>query len=131
MGLRVMLAEPGCMRVSLPLAPNRNPHGTLFGGALAAVGLATGWLLLHTEIERAGLIAMLVGQRGDCEFLAPGEADCIAESRVEPEPLAAFIGRLRNHGRARMTLETVIRVGEQVIARHAGTYVALPENHRR
>lgn len=128
MGLRVLEAQPGRVRIALPLAPNHNPHGTVFGGALSAVGLLTGWVLLHGAFEAAGLQAKLVGQRGDCEFLAPADGDCIAECLCPAAELAAVLSSFRDRGRARLSLDTLIRAGEREVARHRGTYVALPES---
>ncbi|MGQ0621981.1 MAG: YiiD C-terminal domain-containing protein [Panacagrimonas sp.] len=127
MGMRVLALEPGRVRVHLPLAPNINPHGTLFGGALAALGLASGWILLHAAFERAGVAAKLVGQRSDCTFIAPATADCIAETGCAPADLDRLLASFVERGRARMTLETLIRVGQQDVVRHSGTYVALQE----
>jgi thioesterase domain-containing protein len=46
MGLRVHRAVPECVEITLPLAPNVNPHGTIFGGAQAATCLVGGWMIL-------------------------------------------------------------------------------------
>lgn len=131
MGLRVIEAEPERLRVHLPLAPNVNPHGTVFGGALAALGLVGGWVLLHTAFERAGLAVQLVGKQGTCDFLAPATGDCIAETLCAPAELDALLTQFRERGRARHALTTVIRVGEREVARHLGVYTALPATDHR
>lgn len=131
MGLRVIEADPECLRVRLPLAPNVNPHGTVFGGALAALGLVGGWMLLHSAFQRAGIDAQLVGKQGNCDFLAPATGDCIAETRCTPAELDALLAQFRERGRARHSVTTVIRVGEREVARHVGVYTALtPTEHR-
>lgn len=131
MGLRVLDAEPGRLRVHLPLAPNVNPHGTVFGGALAALGLVGGWLLLHTAFQRAAVDAQLVGKQGSCDFLAPATGDCVAETLCTSAELDALLAQFRERGRARHTVTTVIRVGEREVARHLGVYTALSPTENR
>lgn len=128
MGLRVLAAEPDQVRIALPLAPNHNPHGTVFGGALSALGLVTGWVLLYGAFAAARLPAHIVGQRGDCEFLAPATGDCIAEARCTAAERAALLSSFRDRGRARLQVQTVIRCGALDVARHSGTYVAFSES---
>lgn len=125
MGMEVLLLEPTRLQVRLPLAPNVNPHGTVFGGALAALGLATGWMLLHAAFTRADCAVRLVGKRGDCSFLAPATGTCIAEARCAELDLAQLMTRVREQGRARQEIETIIRVGEIDVALHRGVYSAL------
>lgn len=131
MGLRVLQAEPECLLLHLPLAPNVNPHGTVFGGALAAVGLVSAWTLLYAAFVRAGVEVSLVGKQAQCDFIAPATGDCIAETRCTQAELDALLAQFRARGRARHTLTTHIRVGEVEVARHLGVYTALtPADHR-
>lgn len=125
MGMEVVALEPARLQVQLPLRPNLNPHGTVFGGALAALGLATGWMLLHAAFARAGLATKLVGKQSECLFLAPASADCIAEAHCAEAELELLMARFREQGRARQELETIIRVGAVDVARHRGVYSAL------
>lgn len=125
MGMEVVLLEPARVQVLLPLAPNLNPHGTVFGGALAALGLATGWMLLHAAFARADLAVKLVGKQSECLFLAPATTDSIAEACCAEIDLDLLLARFRDQGRARQEVETVIRVGDIDVARHRGVYSAL------
>lgn len=126
MDLRVRSATPDRLELVLPLAPNVNPHGTVFGGALAATGLVGGWMLLHAAFMRAGMSVQLVGKEGRCEFLAPATHDCVATTTCESGDLDALLARVVERGRARQELLTIIRVGEVEVARHHGVYTALP-----
>lgn len=125
MGMEAVLLEPTRLQVRLPLAPNVNPHGTVFGGALAALGLVTGWMLLYAAFVRADCAVKLVGKQGDCSFLAPATGSCMAEARCADLDLDRLIARVRQQGRARQEIETIIRVGEIDVARHRGVYSAL------
>ena len=125
MGMRVLELDAERIRVGLPLEANRNPHGTVFGGSLAALGLASAWMLLHARFTAAGLPVTLVGKRGECDFLAPAQTDCVAETRCDAEAQAALFEAFRQKARARQALTTVIRAGDVEVARHQGLYTAL------
>jgi thioesterase domain-containing protein len=127
MQMQVLVLEPDRIEVRMPLAPNRNPHGTVFGGALSALGLVSGWMLLHAALEEDGLPAALVGQQSHTDFLAPAAGDCVAECVCPRETLDRLRSSFRERRRARLSLDTLIRVGALPVARHAGVYVALQE----
>lgn len=131
MGLHVLDAQPLRLRVHLPLAPNVNPHGTVFGGALAALGLVSAWMLLYLAFQRAGVEVKLVGKQGQCDFLAPADGDCIAETACAAADLDTLLAQFAARGRARHSLTTVIRVGDREVARHLGVYTALPDHDPR
>lgn len=125
MDLRVRSAERERLVLHMPLAPNVNPHGTVFGGAMAAVGLIGGWMLLHAAFARAGLESKVVGKEGRCEFLAPAISDCVVETHCPGAELDALLAYFRKYRRARQALTTVIRVGPLEVTRHHGVYTAL------
>lgn len=125
MGMEVVVLEPARVHVRMPLAPNVNPHGTVFGGALAALGLLSGWVLLHAAFARADLAVKLVAKHSDCRFLRPASGACIAESCCAQRDLDLLMAQWREHGRARQELETIIRVESLDVARHRAVYSAL------
>lgn len=125
MGLRVHSATRERVEIALPLAPNVNPHGTIFGGAQAAACLVGGWMILHAAFARAGMPAQIVGKEARCEFLAPATSDALVVTTCEAAELDALLARFTEHGRARQELLTVVRVGETEVARHRGLYTAL------
>lgn len=125
MGLSVLDAAPDRIALRLPLAPNVNPHGTVFGGALAALGLVSAWTLLYVAFRHAGLAVHLVGKESRCEFLRPAQADCVALTTCAPEALAQLLDEFRARGRARHALETRIQVDGVDVVRHQGVYTAL------
>jgi thioesterase domain-containing protein len=102
-----------------------NPHGSVFGGALTALGLVGAWMLLFASFAREGLDVKLVGKQSRCDFLAPATGDCIAETRCAPEALRELFAAFRERGRARQALDTLIRVDGVDVARHHGVYTAL------
>ncbi|MGQ0697799.1 MAG: YiiD C-terminal domain-containing protein [Panacagrimonas sp.] len=125
MQMRAVLLEPGRIQVHLPLQPNTNPHGTVFGGALTALGLASGWMLLHVGFVDAGVEAKLLGKRSEIDFVAPGTGDCVAEALCQPAELDRLIARYRERGHVRLALQTIIRTNQIEVARHNGVYTAI------
>ena len=131
MDLRVARLDEAGVTLDLPLAANVNDKGTAFGGALASAMILAGWSLPRLLMRRAGLKAELVIGRCEIRFLRPVggafQATC-------PWPDAAdcerFIRRLRQSGKASLTLDPEIRADGEVAARLSAKYAALgnPEN---
>ncbi|MGH8462141.1 MAG: YiiD C-terminal domain-containing protein [Stenotrophobium sp.] len=125
MALRVLRSEIGVVEISAPLAPNRNPHHSVFGGSLATLGIVCGWLLLNRGLEAEGLDAQLVIQNSECEFIAPAGDTCTAVAEMPQQEWPRFLAMLRRRGRARITVSTEIRVRGRRVLEHRGSYVAL------
>ncbi|WP_028081159.1 YiiD C-terminal domain-containing protein [Solimonas soli] len=100
MSLRVTHADEAALAIDAPLTPNRNPHGTVFGGSLATLAIVAGWTLLYRALGRSGLAAALVIQHVECDYLAPADRAFRAAARL-PEAWPHFLETLRAKGRAR------------------------------
>lgn len=127
MGMKVLALDAGRVQIHLPRARNLNPHSSVFGGSLTALGLVSGWSLVFSAFERAGVPTKLVGQRSECDFLSPATGDCVSETACDESELKALVQRFRDGGKARLAVDTVIRVGDIDVARHHGVFAALPE----
>jgi thioesterase domain-containing protein len=125
MGLRVHSATRECVEIALPLAPNVNPHGTIFGGAQTAACLVSGWMLMHASFARAGIPAQVVGKEAHCEFLAPATGDCLVVTTCEAAELDTLMTRFTQYGRARQQLLTIVRLGGIEVSRLQGLYTAI------
>lgn len=123
MALRVIGFDGQSLELGVPLAPNRNHHGSAFGGSLATLGIVTGWALVDEALRAAGLPARVVVQHSDCDYLAPASADCSATARL-PEQWPRFLATLRKHRRARVDIATMITAGGLHCVRHHGRYAA-------
>lgn len=130
MDLRVLKSADDEVQIAAPLSANRNLHGTAFGGSLAALGMVTGWALLHLAMRRASLSAQLVIQRSEIDYVAPVAGDFFASSRLSKDAWPAFVAALQKRGRGRITVQTEIRAAASahaapVAALHRGRYVAV------
>ena len=123
-GVYVVLTEPYRIEIRAPMAPNRNHHGSMFGGSLAMLGIVSGWALVNRALDEAGLAVKLVVQKSECEYLAPAIGEVAAAGELSADDWQAFTGRLRERGRARIQVETQLSVAGQPVVRHHGVFAA-------
>jgi len=122
---RVQVLEPDRVVVFAPLSANANHHGTAFGGSLATLAILSGWVLVQRALDGACVDARLMVQRSECDYLEPGDADLLAESRLPEDEWPRFLQMLQRRGRARITVDTQIRIGAREVVRARGTYAAI------
>ncbi|MFT4045117.1 MAG: YiiD C-terminal domain-containing protein [Solimonas sp.] len=123
MALRVTQAEARHLRIVAPLAPNRNPHGTVFGGSLATLGIVAGWTLLYRALSAARLPASLVIQHYDCDYLAPADREFTAAAHL-PDDWPRFIQTLRTKQRARCDVAVQLSCDDRVVLTATARYAA-------
>lgn len=126
MAIRVRRLDADCVEIRAPLPPNRNHHGTAFGGSLATLAILSGWTLVQRGLDTAGITAKLMVQRSECDFLAPAEVDFVAESRFAGEAeWPRFIEQLHHRGRARIAVDIRIHADAGVAMRTRAIYAAI------
>jgi thioesterase domain-containing protein len=126
MGVRVTMATVERVQLSAPLAANVNHNDTIFGGSAVALATLAAWTLLHLRIERAGLRARLVIQRGSTEYERPIPGDFDAICRFSDElAWERFRVTLVRRGRARLTLAAHLLYQAQRMGAFEGDFVAL------
>lgn len=111
------------IRVSAPLEPNVNIHGTGFAGSLYSLAVLSGWALCMHLIETLELDAELVVGRAEIRYRAPvrGTIECRAAcSAAERE---AFATGVRDAGKGKMRLEIAVGDGPEAIL--DATFVAI------
>lgn len=127
LGLDIVHHGPDRVELTAPFEPNRNGHGTLFGGSAVSIALIAGWLLVHGWVETADIDADVVIHHLDARFDTPIDEDARAVADTPP-PRARerFEKTLTRRGRAR--IDVPIRVGGIGGSRATelvGRYVAL------
>lgn len=126
LGARVIELGEQQVRLSAPLSPNLNHHGTAFGGSLATLGILAGWVALHHGMERAGVTGSLVVRQTTLDYLKPVTGELLAESRLPDGTWQEFVAALREARRAKIEVFSVLRCGDADAVRVRGSYVALP-----
>ena len=111
------------IRVSAPLSPNINIHGTGFAGSLYSVAVLTGWALCTHLIDEAGIDADLVVARAEISYRAPvnGDIECRCSASVAQR--ASFVQAIQERGKGKLSLD--ITVGDLPQASLQATFVAI------
>ena len=121
-----------------PFAPNRNNHGTVFGGSIATLMLLTGWALLQPRMDEEVPGSLAVIARSDVSYRAPVEGDLYARTHpVDETDLARFMADLRKKDKAVISIkgsaagapeELALEGWEKIAAAHfTGTFVGMME----
>lgn len=111
------------IRVTAPLSPNINIHGTGFAGSIYSLAVLTGWALCTHIIDELGLDAELVVARAEIAYRAPVEGDLDCRSSTDAAQREAFLQSFRERGKARLVLD--VAVGELPQASLHATFVAV------
>ncbi len=125
--VRVATLDATQIRLSAPLAPNLNHHGTAFGGSLAALGILAGWCVVHHGLAEHALDVALVVRRSTLDYLRPGTGELHAESRLPLPQWTTFIERLRQGQRARLEIDSRVYSDGGDAVQVRGVYVATPQ----
>ena len=123
MRARLERCDAAGLSLVAPLEPNINDKGIAFGGAMAALAALTGWALTRTTLQAHGETAEIVITESTQKFLRPVRGDIITEcQRPDAETVERFIHRYRQHGKARWTVEVVIRAEGEPAMTFTGQY---------
>ncbi|RUQ35221.1 MAG: thioesterase [Candidatus Competibacteraceae bacterium] len=123
MQARLERCDASGLALTAPLEPNVNDKGTAFGGAMAAIAALTGWAMTTITLREHGENAEIVITDSTLKFLRPVRESIVAEC-VLPETAVVehFIQRYRHRGKARWTVEVVIRAGGEPAMTFSGQY---------
>jgi len=110
MQAQVEHSDANRLALTAPLEPNINDKGTAFGGAMAAMAALTGWAITTITLRDHGETAEIVIIDSTLKFLRPVRETIVAEC-VPPDAAAVetFINRYRQRGKARWTVDVVVR----------------------
>ena len=111
------------LALTAPLEPNINDKGTAFGGAMAAIAALAGWALTTLALRDHGETAEIVIIDSTLKFLRPVREIVVAEC-VPPDAAAVeqFIDRYRQRGKARWTVEVIVRANGEPAMTFKGHY---------
>lgn len=123
MQARLERCDASGLTLTAPLEPNVNDKGTAFGGAMAAISALTGWAMTTLTLREHGESAEIVITDSTLKFLRPVREVIVAEC-VLPETTVVehFIQRYRHRGKARWTVEVVIRADGAPAMTFSGQY---------
>lgn len=126
MGVRVIACGQDGVTLAAPLAPNLNHRATVFGGSASAIAILAAWAWLHFALRAADLRCRLVIQRNTMDYVAPIDGDFTARCEgLGGVAFEKFVRTLKRHGKARSELGAQLLLGDKVVAKFAGEYVAV------
>ena len=123
MQARLERCDNAGLTMQAPLAPNINDKGIAFGGSMAAIAALTGWAITTLTLREHGETAEIVIIDSTLKFLRPVRETIVAEC-VPPDAAAVekFIERYRQRGKARWTVEVVVRADGEPAMTFSGQY---------
>ncbi|MEM1263123.1 MAG: YiiD C-terminal domain-containing protein [Pseudomonadota bacterium] len=130
MELKASAAEPNRIVLDLPLNPNRNHKGTMFGGSLASLATLACWSLIHVRMRNDNLAGDLVVSRSTMSYTAPVQSACQARCVFANEAAWSKCRRLLNRrGRSRLELSSELSSAGQSVATFDGEFgIVIPDS---
>lgn len=125
MGVDLVSWDGATVMVEAPLAPNLNTHGTAFGGSLYNVAAMTGWSAVHLTLMDAGHTPSVWVAKGEIEYKIPVRGAIRGIASVDAESRQQLLRAYESKGRAKITLDIVIREGEQDAVILKAVYAAM------
>ncbi len=140
-GIRILEAEPGHVKLMMPLEPNKNHVGIMYAGALFTLAEIPGGTMSASTFELGKYFPIVKDLR--MSFVAPATTDITVEVRLDDETIAGIRSELDEKGKADYgwTSELVDSSGTVVarehqrvpapLARPTLARVTAPETHIR
>ncbi len=115
------------IRVSAPLEPNINIHGTGFAGSIYSLSVLTGWALCTHIMDELAMDGDLVVGKAEISYRAPVESRLECHCQSTAAQRQAFLQQFRDRGKSKLVFE--ITIGERPQAILKATFVAIARSH--
>jgi thioesterase domain-containing protein len=127
MGVTVLQADPQCVVLAAPLAPNVNHSGTVFGGSASAVAVLAAWSLVELGLQAAAQPGRIVIRRSAMDFEQPIRADFIATAQP-PDAVAwqRLLATLRRGRMGRIVVRSVLTAEDARVGELEGEFAVIP-----
>ena len=127
MGVTVHQADPHCVVLAAPLAPNVNHSGTVFGGSASAVAVLAAWSLVEVGLQAAAQPGRIVIRRSAMDFEQPIRTDFTATAQA---PVAAdwqkLLATLRRGRMGRIVVRSVLAAAGARVGEFEGEFAVIP-----
>lgn len=124
MQLEVECFDGHRLRCSAPLAPNTNPHHTMFAGSIYSMATLTGWGMVYLQLKALCLQGDIVLADAQIRYLAPVKHQPAAQ--VDVLHLTGDLTALARGLKVRQQLTVDILDGSQKVGEFVGRFVVLP-----
>jgi len=124
MGIEVAQGETTRVLLSAPLQPNINHQGTVFGGSANALAILSAYCLLYLRLNIGYPQCHILIQQNTMQYKHPIPGDMMALCEFDDAARwSRFMRSLERHGRARISLDSVVMHAEQSCASFKGEFV--------
>ncbi len=96
--VKVLVMEPGYVKMMMPLEPNLNHVGTMYAGALFTLAELPGGAIFLTTFDASRFYPLVKGM--DIKFLKPAATDVTVEIRLAPDVAAKIQETANEIGKA-------------------------------
>ena len=110
------------IKVTAPLEPNVNIHGTGFAGSIYSLAVLTGWAFCENLMQLFGMKGVLVVARAEIKYRSPITEDLQCATSATEDAAQAFYEAFKQRGTGRLELN--IAIGSSENAWLQATYVA-------
>jgi len=111
------------IRVTAPLEPNINIHGTGFAGSIYSLGVLTGWALCTHIMDELGIEAELVVARAEIRYRAPVNGDLECSCACSAAQRESFRQGVAAVGKGKLVLDVEVGGDRQAVLQ--ATYIAV------
>jgi thioesterase domain-containing protein len=117
------------LTVRAPLAANRNLHGTAFAGSVFSTCVLAGWGATWLAWREHGSNGLIVIADSKIQYRKAVTGDLVATCAPDTATVTAALELFRGMGRASLSLDCTIDVGERRAVTFTGTYVVQAPHH--
>lgn len=129
MRIAVQSYDGRTLAVRAPLAANRNLHGTAFAGSVFSICVLTGWGAVWLAWREQAANGLIVVADSKIQYRRAVPGDLVATCMRDAAAVATALEQFRATGRASLSLECTIDVGERRAVTFTGTYVVQTPHH--
>ena len=129
MNLAVQSYDGRTLTVRAPLAANRNVHGTAFAGSVFSTCVLAGWGALWLLWREHGATGTIVVADSKIQYRKAVTGDLVCHCAPDTAAVTAALEQFRATGRASLSLDCTIDVGDRRGVTFTGTYVVQTPHH--
>lgn len=111
------------IRVTAPLKPNINIHGTGFAGSIYSIAVLTGWALCAHIMAELEIDGELVVGSAEIRYRAPVTTDLVCHCACTDAQRQSFYQGVQSSAKGKLVLD--IEVGDRPHARLQATFYAV------
>ena len=128
MGIEVQKLTTNEVKLKAPIALNTNHMKSAFGGSVDSLFLTAGWSYIRLVVDHFDPLPLIIGNKARTTFQRPITQDFSAQLVIpDKKEVDKFLDEYKRFGKARISLEAVIKDDGKTYAVFKGDYVVVKE----